>query len=255
MRQRRIAQIEKLRGTRVILLVHRQETMRLLGFPLLRYIDVNDSEQVLRAIDMTDPDVPIDLILHTPGGLVVASLQIARAVNGHRGKVTVFVPHLAMSGGTLLALAADEIVMCEHAMLGPIDPQLNGLPAASIIKAVEQKPVAEVDDQTLILADIGRKAIRQIEAEATELLTDPLPRERAAEVARTLSEGRWTHDYPISARAARELGLPVGTDMPREIIELMALYPQPVRTAPTVEYLPGPRERPAQGGGSPRNLG
>ncbi|RMH04299.1 MAG: hypothetical protein D6704_11325, partial [Nitrospirae bacterium] len=98
-RQRRISRIEEKHQSRVILLVHRQETMRLLGFPVMRYIDIHDSEEVLRAIHMTDPTVPIDLILHTPGGLVLASLQIARAIKQHKGKVTVFVPHYAMSGG------------------------------------------------------------------------------------------------------------------------------------------------------------
>jgi ClpP class serine protease len=101
---------------------------------------------------MTDPDVPLDLVLHTPGGLVLAALQIAKAVREHKGKVTVIVPHYAMSGGTLIALAADEIVMCEH-------PQLGESPAASLIKVVEGKPVAKVDDRTLIMADVGRKAI------------------------------------------------------------------------------------------------
>jgi ClpP class serine protease len=61
------------------------------------------------------------------------------------------VPHYALSGGTLIALAADEIVMREYAVLGPVDPQLGQCPAASILKAVARKPVAEVDDQTLIL--------------------------------------------------------------------------------------------------------
>ena len=95
MRTRKIAQIERDRNSRVILLVHRQETMRLLGFPLMRYIDVNDSEDVLRAIHMTDDDVPLDIVLHTPGGLVLAALQIARAIRAHKAKVTVFVPHYA----------------------------------------------------------------------------------------------------------------------------------------------------------------
>ena len=86
-RQRTIAKIEKDRGSRVILLVHRQETMSLLGFPVMRFIDINDSEQVIRAIHMTDPDVPIDIVLHTPGGLVLAALQIARAVKIGRAHV------------------------------------------------------------------------------------------------------------------------------------------------------------------------
>src|SRR6266478_899592 len=138
MRTRKISQIERERKSRVILLVHRQETMRFLGFPIARYIDINDSEDVLRAIQMTDDDVPLDLVLHTPGGLVLAALQIAKAVRAHKGKVTVFVPHYAMSGGTLIALGADEIVMSRHAVLGPIDPQINGLPAASIIKVAAE---------------------------------------------------------------------------------------------------------------------
>src|SRR5256885_6202480 len=129
-RQRLIARIERRRRTRVILLVHRQETMNFLGFPLMRYIDVNDSEEVMRAVMMTDPQVGIDLVLHSPGGLVLAATQIARAIRKHKGKVTVFVPHYAMSGGTLIALAADEVVMSPHAVLGPVDPQLGQYPAA-----------------------------------------------------------------------------------------------------------------------------
>src|ERR1700680_3628199 len=163
MRMRKIAQMDEQRKSRVILLVHRQETMRLLGFPVARYIDINDSEEVLRAIQMTDEDVPLDLVLHTPGGLVLAALQIAKAVRDHKAKVTVFVPHYAMSGGTLIPLAADEIVMCSHSVLGPIDPQIGQSPAASLIKVVEEKPVAKIDDRTLIMADVGRKAISQVQ--------------------------------------------------------------------------------------------
>src|SRR6266850_4816364 len=160
-RKRLIYRIESERHSRVILLVHRQETMSLLGFPMVRYIDVNDSEEVIRAIHLTDQEMPLDLVLHTPGGLVLAATQIARAVLKHKGKVTVFVPHYAMSGGTLIALAASEIVMSDHAVLGPVDPQLGQSPAASIIKVVREKPIAEVDDQTLILADQAEKAIAQ----------------------------------------------------------------------------------------------
>src|SRR3979411_2530823 len=164
-RQRLIAKIESQRDSRVILLVHRQETMSFLGFPILRYIDVNDSEEVLRAIHLTDPAVPLDIVLHTPSGLVLASLKMAGAINKHKGKVTAIVPHYAMSGGTLIALAANEIVMSEYAVLGPVDPQLGEYPAASILKAVREKPIAEVDDKTLILADQARKALVQMNAE------------------------------------------------------------------------------------------
>jgi ClpP class serine protease len=246
MRARKIAELESQRNSRVILLVHRQETMRFLGFPLVRYIDINDSEDVLRAIQLTDDDMPLDIILHTPGGLVLAALQIAYALRERKGKVTAFVPHYAMSGGTLISLAADEIVMCKHSVLGPIDPQLGQSPAASLIKVIEQKPMKEIDDQTLVLADVGRKAIAQLKDAARELLARRLPADKAQTLADKLATGTWTHDYPIRPTEARELGLPVSTEMPKEVLELMALYPQPVRAQRAVEYLPAPRQRQPQ---------
>ena len=240
-RQRLIAQIERQRRSRVILLVHRQETMSLVGFPIMRYIDINDAEDVMRACEMTDPEVPLDIVLHTPGGLVLAALQIARAVRNHKGKVTVFVPHYAMSGGTLIALGADEIVMSPHAVLGPVDPQLGQYPAASLLKVVAKKPIAEIDDQTLILADVAEKALAQLRASVKEILARSQPPEKAEELAGLLTTGTWTHDYPITCGEAQRIGLKVRSDIPREFLELMSLYPQPMRRQPSVEYLPIPR--------------
>jgi ClpP class serine protease len=246
MRTRKIAQLERSRNSRVILMVHRQETMRFLGFPVMRYMDINDSEEVLRAIRLTDADVPLDIVLHTPGGLVLAATQIARAIRDRKSKVTVFVPHYAMSGGTLIALAADEIVMSPHAALGPVDPQLDKVAAASLIKVVEQKPIERIDDETLMLADVGRKAIKQVRQMTQHLLERRLPAEQASNLAEKLSTGTWTHDYPIAPEEARELGLAVNTNIPDQVLELMTLYPQPVHTqGGGVEYLPIPRQKPA----------
>ncbi len=248
MRRRVIGRLEQRRGSRVISLVHRQETVSFLGIPVLRYIDVDDSEQILRAIHLTDPELPIDLVLHTPGGLALASTQIARGLSRHKGKVTVFIPHYAMSGGTLIALAADEIVMSEHAVLGPADPQVGGVPAASILRAVERKPIAEVEDETLILADQSEMALSQLRQTIHDITADRLPEHVRDTLASDLSEGRWTHDYPVTVDEARKLGLTISTAMPGEILELMALYPQPVRKQPSVEYSPGRR-----GAGPPRS--
>jgi ClpP class serine protease len=239
-RLRVLTRFEKRRGSRVIALVHRQETMSLLGFPLMRYIDVNDSEEVLRAIKLTDPACPIDLIVHTPGGLVLASGQIAHALRRHRGKVTVFVPHYAMSGGTLIALAADEIVMDDNAVLGPVDPQIGQSPAASVLTVLESKKPEDIDDQTLIMADVARKAINQVRSTVLELVSDRMSGAQAEQLADKLSTGTWTHDYPITAEEAKSLGLPVTTDVPPEVYDFMRLFPQPTRLRPAVEYVPLP---------------
>jgi ClpP class serine protease len=96
-----IERFEKKRESRVITLIHRQETMSFLGIPFCRYLDAEDSEQVLRAIRPTPEDMPVDLILHTPGGLVLAAGPIAQALVRHKAKVTVFVPQYAMTGAPL----------------------------------------------------------------------------------------------------------------------------------------------------------
>jgi ClpP class serine protease len=244
-RLRLLTQLEAQRRSRVIALVHRQETMSLLGFPLFRYIDIQDSEEILRAIKLTGNDVPIDLVVHTPGGLVLAASQIAHALKKHPAKVTVFVPHYAMSGGTLIALAADEIVMDENAVLGPVDPQLGQEPAASILRVLEQKEKNEIDDATLIHADMAEKALRQVRQCVTWILEERVGRDRAAALAETLSQGTWTHDYPITFEEAKDMGLPVSPAIPDEIHEFMSLFPQPARQRPSVEYVPLPyRTRP-----------
>jgi ClpP class serine protease len=249
-RRLRIA-METERSSRVILLVHREERMSLLGIPFMRYIDIQDSEEVVRAIHHTRPDQPIDLILHTPGGLALASLQIARALARHPAQVTAFVPHYAMSGGTLLALAADEIVMSHHAVLGPVDPLVGPYPAASILRAVARKEPKDIDDETLILADQAEMAIRQLRQALCDLLVERLGEEQAIAVASALSEGHWTHDFPVTPEMASTLGLKVSETMPEIVVEMMSLYPQPVRRMRSVEYdrkppLPVPERRPPE---------
>jgi ClpP class serine protease len=238
-----LQRLERKRKSRVIALIHRQETMSILGIPIARYIDIADSEELLRAIKLTDPDVPIDLIMHTPGGLVLAAEQIAFALVGRKAPTTVLVPHYAMSGGTLIALAANQIVMDENAVLGPVDPQLGEYPAVSILKAVAQKNVNKVDDQTLILADMSQKAMRQVKETVVRILETHMPAEQAEPLAEKLSSGTWTHDYPIMVKEAREMGLSVSTDMPKEVYDLMNLYPQAQQRRPSVQYIPLPYHR------------
>lgn len=244
-RLRLIHQLEQRRGTRVITLIHRQEAVSFLGIPLARYIDIDDAEAVLRAIRLTPDEMPIDFIIHTPGGLVLAAEQIASALVRHRGKVTVFVPHYAMSGGTLIALAADEIVMDENAVLGPVDPQIGQFPAASLLRVVREKPIAEVDDQTLIMADISEKAMRQVNNTVRQILiANGRTSEDAGRIADALTCGQWTHDYPIDVEEARALGLPVSVGVPEEVYQLMDLYPQAMQRRPSVQYIPVPYESP-----------
>jgi ClpP class serine protease len=254
-RARALRSLEKRRHSRVITLIHRREGLAFLGIPFGGFIDVDDSEAVIRAVEMTAAEMPIDLVLHTPGGLVLAAEQIAAALAEHEGPVTVFVPHYAMSGGTLIALAADHIVMSPSAVLGPVDPQLGDMPAASILAVIGRKDPNHIEDRTLVLADVSRKAQEQVRAFVLRLL-QPRLGEKARDLADTLSQGRWTHDFPIDVMTARSLGLEVSTDLPDEVRLLMRLYPQPRGRRPSVEYIPlpyGNRDRLRSSSGSRRD--
>ena len=237
-RDRAFHAFEQRRRTRLVTMIHRQETMSFLGFPIARYIDIEDSEQVLRAIRLG-----IDLLLHTPGGLVLAAEQIAFALKRHKGKVTVFVPHYAMSGGALIALSADEIVMDPNAVLGPVDPQLGtqqaSYPAASIVRALAQ-PNPNREDSTLILGDLAEKALRQVKATMKRLLLEHHSDADAERIATKLASGEWTHDYALDPEELRALGIAILEDVPREVYELMDLFPQTSQRRPGVEFIPVP---------------
>jgi ClpP class serine protease len=167
------------RSSRVIAMIHWQDTVSLFGVPVSSSIGIEDSEAVLRAIRLTPPDQPI----------------------GH-------------------------------------------MAASSIVKLLALKPPAQISDGMLVLADMAQKARVQVATFVAEVLLKHLPRERADALAAALSEGRWTHDFPITVDAARQLGLPVSTAMPPLIYELMVLYPQSGEGRPSVMYVPLRRTAP-----------
>jgi ClpP class serine protease len=250
-RRRALGRLSAEREATVITLIHRQETVSFLGVPIVRHIDIDDAESVLRAIRETPPGRRIEIILHTPGGLVLAASQIAIALADHDGPVTAVVPHYAMSGGTMIALAADEIILDRHAALGPIDPQIGMYPAASIVAALESP--GQHQDQFLILGDVAQKALRQVEALAFRLLCRRMSDDRARDVARLLSSGVWTHDHPLMPSDLEPLGFTITVGVPSGERELMDLYPQPRGRQTAVEYFPGqPPQRPGMPPGRER---
>lgn len=216
-----IARIERQRGSKVITLIHRSQA-GILGALMARYINLDDSEQIMEKVRQAG-NKPIDLVIHTPGGLVIAASQIARVLRAHQPGVTAIVPQYAMSGGTFLCLASDHILLDENAMLGPVDPQLNGMPASAYLRVMKEKERNAVGDNTLMMADMAEKATVQLQQMAFELLKPKLGEEKAAEVAIALTEGRWTHDYPLYAETLREMGLPVSTAIPHEFRQLLGL--------------------------------
>ncbi|VVB91796.1 Serine dehydrogenase proteinase [uncultured archaeon] len=224
----RIREMERKWGTKLLTMIHRREAISMLGIPVYQFIDVEDAEEVLRGIREAE-DKPIDLIIHTPGGQLHASMQIARALKNHSARTRVFVPHYSMSGGTIIALAATEIIMDKDASLGPVDPQvgdfLRGVfPAPSWLHVARKKGL-EADDTTLMMSDLSEKALNFTRSMVNELLEGKFDdKEKQDQVVEKLTGGEMIHSHLISAKDAQALGLPVSTELPPEIHEFMKYY-------------------------------
>jgi ClpP class serine protease len=220
MAQRRsiLSRLEQERGTKAITLIHRVEPWD----EEERYITIEDSEFVLAQIRHTSRDTPIDLIVHTPGGLALAAEMIAMALRDHPAKVTAIIPFYAMSGGTLIALAADEILMERYATLGPVDPQIMGYPAAALLRVLAQKPIAAVSDETIVRAEVAKLAVQTVRRFVRWLLEDRLPEQQAEELAEFLTGGYLAHDTPITLDAIAGFGLTVAEGVPPLVYDLFS---------------------------------
>jgi len=228
-----IKKIEQKNKSRVIAIIHRDD-------PDESGINENTAEDMLDVLRQIDRNERLDIILHTPGGYTIDTLRIAFAIKAHKGPKTVYVPYLAMSGGTLIALAAHEIVMADHAVLGPIDPSVGGIPAASLLelRRTRDQNKERMDDITFLFTDMAAKAMQQVRTHACELINDKVISADQCTITNRLVSGEWTHDYPITKSKAVELGLAISKkDMPAEMFELIALYPGRNKRDPAVKFV------------------
>jgi membrane-bound ClpP family serine protease len=103
------------------------------------HLDDGDKNGFMTTIHQLDRSKGLDLLLHTPGGEVAATESLVDYLRSMFGKdIRAIVPQIAMSAGTMIALSCKEIVMGKHSSLGPIDPQIAGLPAHGIIEEFER---------------------------------------------------------------------------------------------------------------------
>lgn len=101
-------------------------------------INDNDLNGFVDQVNMMNCNQGLDLILHTPGGSPTATQGIVNYLRSKFNDIRVIVPHMAMSAGTMLSCAADKILMSSHSSLGPIDPQISGIPAFNIKKEFDE---------------------------------------------------------------------------------------------------------------------
>jgi ClpP class serine protease len=225
-RQGIIEGLEKERGTKVITMIHKKELWTEPGGD--PEIGIEDTEKVLQEIRKVPPETPIDFIIHTPGGYALAAQMMAMAIKFHPSKVTVMVPFYAMSGGSLMSLAAGEIRMEKYSVLGPVDPQIptpDGMfPAGSIAALVKTKPIQNITDRMLIMSDAANLEIENAKAFVIWLLQGKMDKEQAERVADFLARGTMSHATPLTLDVARALGLNVVEGIPDKVYELFRTF-------------------------------
>jgi ClpP class serine protease len=226
-RQRIIREIEQERGSRVIMMIHKRELWT--GQGEEPEIGLEDAETVLQQIRNTPDDKPIDLILHTPGGVALAAEMMSMAIKFHPQDVTVIVPFYAMSGGSLMSLAADKIRMERYSMLGPVDPQIptpdgNMWAAGSLESLVTLKPIQKVSDRMIVMADVARLEIENAIAFVMWLLEERMSKEEARKVAEFFAHGYMSHSTPITLDVVKAMGLDVEEGIPAKVYELFKTF-------------------------------
>ena len=194
-------------------------------------IDDNDKNAFMQAVCGLDRSKGLDLILHTPGGQVAAAESLVAYLKALFGNdIRVFVPQIAMSAGTMIALSSKEIVMGKQSNLGPIDPQFGGMSCAGIIEEFEEACKAIANDPKMahawgpIIAKyhptfIGdcKKAMEWADGIVTKWLTENMfsaydkPEECAKKVVDQLSShhATYTHSRHIHIDELQRLGLTI----------------------------------------------
>lgn len=220
-----LQRVARARGSRLIPLLHYRETYRFFNIPLWDRDEPPDAERALRLIARTPANVPIDLVIHTTYGSLPAAIQLAHAVIRHPARVTAFVPHYALGGGVLVALAADELVMDPSAALSTLEPIVAGAPASSFVALRQWQADAALSDRTLLAIDRAERELAQAKTLVAELLVaGGLSVEIAETAAAALTAGHWTPDYRILIEEARSLGLPVASPLPDDLYAFADLF-------------------------------
>lgn len=213
-----IRDLEQERGSRVLQLIHRKEPWS--ASDEEPQIVLEDSEVILQQVRETPPDKPIDFIVHTEGGLTFAADLIAMALRYHKSKVTVMVPFYAMSDGTYLVLAADEIMMEKCSILAPLEPLVDDMPANYVMSILKRKPIETISDRTILLAEAARMETENAREFVKWLLVDKMDEDQATKVADFLVGGYMASSTPITLDVARAIGLNVVEGVPEKVMQL-----------------------------------
>ena len=203
--QKRLQEVWPRKGHKLCLVIHEGNQM----------LDDEEATDIIGEVHKLEKRQPVDLILHTHGGTVPATLRVADALTG-RAKTAAFVPFYSQSAGTLIALATQKIFLGKGASLGPLDMQSYGVRARDIVQTAEE--LGDNESEELRLA--AKDAARALKEEVNRVCTRINPRHKGwfglagCTLAENLTLGESPHWEPIRYREAKRLGINVSKKLP-----------------------------------------
>lgn len=194
-------------------------------------IAFDEAFEAVAAIRDANPRAKIVVVLHTLGGYARPAHMMSLALKNFLKKskrkkgdrTVVYVPYVAMSGGTMIALAADKVVLGTAASLGPIDTIYGGFPNDAYQALLEQKGPLATQDVLVLLAHEADKYDRYAKDVAREIVNPVHKREDKDKhyLADHLSAGKMSHSQAITASDAKRLGMNVSTEVPKIIYDFV----------------------------------
>ena len=154
---------------------------------------------------------PFDIILHTPGGQIFYAQILSKIIKNYKSEVRAIIPFYAMSGGTMLALSCNKIVMGDFACLGPVDPQIGSLfsfGSAKSWKEVLKRKGRRANDSSIQMAYIGEQYTKTLRREVATLLSDKITdKDQLNVTAEILTDGQLEHAYQLDRAKLADLGI------------------------------------------------
>jgi ATP-dependent protease ClpP protease subunit len=185
-------------------------------------IEFGEATKILDQIAAAKENQPIEIVLHTLGGYSLAAELIAAAMKARKGPTKAYVPYIAMSGGTMVALSADFIAMGKNAALGPIDTQYYGYSGDSFRRLRQEKTLDKISDQVLL----SSYEVEKYEAKAKEkacAIIDDNHKPNGKDDCRVVDElmSNRPHSERIDFETARSIKVKVLDGCPPDVYKLV----------------------------------